>query len=51
MLDATKNSTPGPDKNKIFNKNMYSGFDKYNQNIGIDTPLDRIFNSNSEISS
>ena len=49
MLDATKNSTPG--KNKIFNKNMYSGFDKDNQNIGSDTPLDRIFNSNSEISS
>ena len=48
MLDATKNSTPG--KNKIFNKNMYSGFDKYNQNIGNDTPLDRMYNSNSKIS-
>jgi len=49
ILDATRDSTPG--KNKIFNNNMYSGFDKDNQNIGSDTPLDRIFNSNSEISS
>ena len=48
MLDATKDSTPG--KNKIFNKNMYSGFDKENQNIGRDTPLDRIFHSNSKVS-
>ena len=48
MLDATKESTPG--KNKIFNKNMYSGFDKENQNIGRDTPLDRIFHSNSKVS-
>ena len=48
ILDATKNSTPG--KNKIFNKNMYSGFDKYNQNIGNDTPLDRMYTSNSKTS-
>lgn len=48
LLDASKDSTPI--KNKIFNKNMYSGFDKQNQNIGRDTPLDRIFHSNSKIS-
>ena len=48
ILDATKNSTPIDDN--IFNKNMYSGFDKHNQNIGRDTPLDRIFDSNSKTS-
>ena len=41
MFDATKNSTPDP--NKKFNTNMYSGFDQYNQNVGLDTPLDKMF--------
>jgi len=50
MLDATKDSTPENDKNIKFNTNMYSGFDKNNQDIGRDTPLDRQFASNSKIS-
>lgn len=45
MLDATKNSTPRS-KNK-FNTGMYSGFDKHNQNIGLDTPLDKLFHENT----
>tara|TARA_Y100000992_G_scaffold128613_1_gene84643 strand:+ start:20143 stop:20787 length:645 start_codon:yes stop_codon:yes gene_type:complete len=50
MLDATKNSTPENKNNIKFNTNMYSGFDKENQDIGRDTPLDRQFTSNSKIS-
>ena len=46
ILDATKDSTPS--KTKKFNTNMYSGFDKHNQNIGLDTPLDQIFIDKSE---
>ena len=41
MLDATKNSTPK--STEIFNQNMFSGFDQYNQNVGLDTPLDKIY--------
>jgi hypothetical protein len=37
ILDATK------DNNSIFNTNMFHGFDSQNQNIGLDTPLDKIF--------
>jgi hypothetical protein len=37
ILDATK------DNNSIFNANMFHGFDSQNQNIGLDTPLDKIF--------
>lgn len=37
ILDATK------DNNDIFNTNMYNGFDSQNQDIGLDTPLDKIF--------
>ena len=48
MLDATIDSTP--DNHIDFNTNMYSGFDQYNQNIGLDTPLDKIFYESSEIS-
>lgn len=33
-----------------YNTNMYSGFDKYNQTIGITTELDRKFISKDEIS-
>jgi hypothetical protein len=47
MLDASQEIS----NNKIvFNDNMYSGFDKENQNIGRDTPLDRMFHSNSKVS-
>ena len=56
ILDATKNSTPNsnlksqsnPKKDIKFNNNMYSGFDKHNQNIGLDTPLDRLFHERGE---
>jgi hypothetical protein len=42
MLDATLDSTPN---SKIkFNTGMYSGFDQYNQNVGLDTPLDFLYN-------
>lgn len=42
MLDATLDSTPFD--NIKFNTGMYSGFDQYNQNIGLDTVLDHQFN-------
>jgi len=37
ILDATK------DNNAVFNTNMFNGFDSQNQDIGLDTPLDKIF--------
>jgi len=37
ILDATK------DNNEVFNTNMFNGFDSQNQDIGLDTPLDKIF--------
>lgn len=37
ILDATK------DNNGVFNTNMFNGFDSQNQDIGLDTPLDKIF--------
>tara|TARA_Y100000768_G_C23975689_1_gene682935 strand:- start:1926 stop:2618 length:693 start_codon:yes stop_codon:yes gene_type:complete len=46
MLDATLDSTPNSDIK--FNTNMYSGFDELNQNIGLDTPLDKMFNEKSK---
>ena len=42
MLDATLDSTPNSDIK--FNTGMYSGFDQYNQNVGINTPLDFLYN-------
>jgi hypothetical protein len=42
MLDATLDSTPN--SNIKFNTGMYSGFDQYNQNIGVNTPLDFLYN-------
>ena len=41
MLNATLNSTPN--SNIKFNDGMYSSYDQYNQNLGLDTPLDKIF--------
>ena len=37
ILDATK------DNNSVFNTNMFNGFDSQNQDIGLNTPLDKIF--------
>lgn len=37
ILDATK------DNNGVFNTNMFNGFDSQNQDIGSNTPLDKIF--------
>ena len=37
ILDATK------DNDRMFNTNMFNGFDSLNQDIGLDTPLDKIF--------
>ena len=47
MLDATKNSTPNPNPNFKFNSGSYQGFDQENQNIGLDTPLDKLFYNKS----
>ena len=46
MYDATKDSTPKSDHK--YNNNMFQGFDETNQNIGLDTPLDKLYNSTSE---
>ena len=46
MYDATKDSTPNSDHK--FNTNMLQGYDEHNQNIGLDTPLDKLYNSSSE---
>ena len=46
MYDATKDSTPNSDCK--YNSNMLSGFDQHNQNIGLDTPLDKIYTSSSD---
>ena len=48
MLDATLDSTPNSDIK--FNKNMYSGFDQQNQNVGVNTPLDFLYNEKTTIS-
>jgi len=46
MQDATLDSTP---ESKVkFNAGMYAGFDQYNQNIGIDTPLDFLFTEKTD---
>ena len=45
MQDASLDSTPN--SNIKFNAGMYSGFDQYNQNIGIDTPLDFLYRENT----
>jgi len=44
ILDATK------DNNNVFNSNMFNGFDSQNQDIGLDTPLDKIFHQPGNIS-
>tara|TARA_B110001452_G_C15239019_1_gene429035 strand:+ start:1408 stop:2058 length:651 start_codon:yes stop_codon:yes gene_type:complete len=41
MLDATK------DSDKKYNTGMYSGFDRENQNVGLDTPLDKLYHEKS----
>lgn len=40
LLDATRNNPP-------YNKNSYPGFDPLNQNIGLNTPLDKIFHADA----
>jgi hypothetical protein len=40
LIDASK------DNNPPYNINSYPGFDEKNQNIGRDTPLDKMFNEN-----
>ena len=42
MLDATR------DNNEKYNVNMLQGLDTHNQNIGLDTPLDKMFYQNGE---
>ena len=37
LVDGNRNNPP-------FNQNLYPGFDPHNQNIGLDTPLDKLFN-------
>ena len=48
MLNATLNSTPN--SSIKFNDGMYSSYDQYNQNVGLDTPLDKIFNEKNNTS-
>lgn len=48
ILDATLDSTPN--SNIKFNSGMYSGFDQYNQNVGLDTPLDFLYNEKTPLS-
>ena len=43
LIDANHGDPP-------FNKNSYPGFDPKNQYIGLDTPLDKIYHQNNEIS-
>ena len=42
ILDATK------DNNQDFNKDSYPGIDVHNQDIGLDNPIDKMFNSSQE---
>jgi hypothetical protein len=44
ILDATK------DNNQEFNKDSYHGIDVQNQDIGLDNPIDNMFNSTEKIS-
>ena len=48
ILNATLNSTPN--SSIKFNDGMYSSFDQYNQNVGLDTPLDKIFTEKNRTS-
>lgn len=36
--------------NELYNQNLYQGFDKHNQYIGLYTPLDKIYHSDEKIS-
>ena len=38
LFDSTRNHPP-------FNKNLYPGFDPYDQNVGLETPLDKMYHS------
>lgn len=42
LVDATRNNPP-------FNHNLYPGFDPMNQYIGLETPLDKMYNKNSSV--
>ena len=46
MYDATKASPPKSEHK--YNTNMLQGYDQHNQYIGLDTPLDKLYNSSSE---
>ena len=42
LVDSTRNHPP-------FNNNLYPGFDPMNQYVGIETPLDKMYNKNSTV--
>ena len=42
LVDSTRNNPP-------FNNNLYPGFDPMNQYVGLDTPLDKMYNKNSNV--
>ena len=44
ILDATR------DNNKKYNTNMLAGIDTHNQDIGLETPLDKMFYQSGEVS-
>jgi len=42
LVDSTRNNPP-------FNDNLYPGFDPMNQYIGLETPLDKMYNKDSTV--
>tara|TARA_Y100001935_G_scaffold50964_1_gene42507 strand:- start:55 stop:642 length:588 start_codon:yes stop_codon:yes gene_type:complete len=44
LVDASRDDPP-------YNTNSFPGYDQENQNIGLETPLDKMFNSSSETKS
>lgn len=42
LVDSTRNNPP-------FNNNLYPGFDPMNQYIGLETPLDKMYNKDSSV--
>ena len=42
LVDSTRNNPP-------FNNNLFPGFDPMNQYIGLETPLDKMYNDNSNV--
>jgi len=48
--EQSKLSDANRSSHKIYNKNTYPGYDPYNQYIGLNTPLDKMFHEKETIS-